>query len=330
MRESTVRIPAWESANSLEANIETNLEVIDDAIRAPQMVDLLETWQLTSPTDRSDEMLDWLAGVADEYWDFRKGRERNQVGEVEFTQDQTCAIDAASAVLGLQTPTIPARSYYDVAFVLGGLLRGCLTRWRMAQELMRNGVDMGWVVGLGGTRMLTPPEEEQGCVLGIGATTEFDAMVQALRLTFHPQCHCEYESHEEPELPNANWAVMRYDSTTPRLAVVAAPSSEPESRRANTADTIEWWLQRIGVVPGQSNLLITSQIYVPYQASVAVRTLGLTQNTTVEFAGVTPSAGDLGEVTQKFQCHHYLQEIGSTIRGYHQLRKALVKAQGRL
>ena len=327
MPDTSIQIPAWEASSSVATNIAANLEVIDNALLLPEVNSLITAWGLVGPTDEPAEFLEWLSAVADEHWDFRRGRERNQVGEIKFSEAQNQAIKDASTVLGLRTPTAPVRTHYDSIFVLGGLLRGCLTRWRTAKELVDAGLDVTAIIGLGGTRVLTSDEVEQGELLGVGGTTEFEAMTAALRCTFSLRGSSAHTAYDDPNLPNANWAITSFDSSTPRLAIVAAPSSEPEKRRANTADTIEWWLQQSGSAQQQSNLLITHQIYVPYQAAVAVCTLGLPKNTTVELVGVTKTAEDLGEITQRFEQHNYLQEIGSTIRGYRQLRKALIDAQ---
>lgn len=316
-------VPFWEADAPLSENVATNLRIVERAALLPEVTALLEEWKLEPPSDDPAERLQWLTGVAAEEWDFRNGRERNQVRNIEFSEGQRTAIAEASRALGLRDTDAPPRPQYDAVFVLGGLLRGCLTRWRTAHELVREGLTASAIVGLGGSRVLTEAEVEQGAALGITATTELEAMVEALRMTFSPDAIPTVDSHDNPELPNDSWMVLDF-ATSPRLNVVAAPSSDPASRRANTADTIEWWLDRSGAPDRQANLMITHQIYVPYQAAVAVRVLGLPRNTTVEFSGVTPAAGDLGPFTQHFLPHNYLQEIGSTLRGYWQLREALV------
>lgn len=323
MAPSTQAVPFWDANGSLSENIAINLEIIERATMLPQVSALIAAWHLEPPDGDPVERLRWLTQVAGDHWDFRGGRERNQVDSVEFSARQEEAIHDASWALGLRHAAAPARPAYDTVFVLGGLLRGCLTRWRTAHELVQGGLGASAIVGLGGTRALTPVEVEQGAALGMVAATEMDAMAQALQLTFAPQVDPAVESYENADLPNDSWKVLAFE-TSPRLTVVAAPSSDPANRRANTADTIEWWLKRSDATGQQSNLMITHQIYVPYQAAVAVRTLGLPQNTTVEFTGVTPAAADLGSMSQPFLSHNYLQEIGSTFRGYWQLREALV------
>lgn len=328
MAPSVHAVPFWDAKGSLSENIAINLKIVEQAAMLPEVSALVAAWQLEPPAGDASERLRWLTQVAADHWDFRGGRERNEVNGIEFSSYQRGAIEEASRALGLRHAGTPTRPAYDTVFVLGGLLRGCLTRWRTAHELVRDGLSASAIVGLGGTRVLTPAEVEQGVELGMSAATEMDAMTQALQLTFAPQISPTVESHENTDLPNESWMVLDF-VTSPRLTVVAAPSSDPTRRRANTADTIEWWLGRSGATARQSHLLITHQIYVPYQAAVAVRTLGLPQNTTVEFAGVTPTAADLGSLTQPFLPHNYLQEIGSTFRGYWQLWEALVATQVR-
>lgn len=48
------------------------------------------------------------------------------------------------------------------------------------------------------------------------------------------------------------------------IVALAAPSTEP-SRRANSRDTFEYFLDYYHIKKGDNLLLVTSQIYVPYQ-----------------------------------------------------------------
>jgi hypothetical protein len=297
-----------------------NRQVVEAWIRHPALDALAAQWGRVPP-DATPERLAFYRVVADELWDFRKGKERNQVVGADLTTDQVSLIEDASEVLGLRTATCPARQTYDSVLILGGLLRGCLTRTRAAHELITGGLIAHSVVGLGGTRVLTEPEVDQGERLGIRATTEYQAMLGAVVSVFAPDGNPSVTSHED-EQPNAAWAITDFPGE-PRLAVVSAPSLEPEKRRANTSDTLIWWTARESGAGGANYLLITHPIYVPYQAATAVRTYGLPNNAGVELTGVTATAGDLGRLTQEFLPHNYLQEIGSAIRGYSDLWDAM-------
>jgi hypothetical protein len=267
--------------------------------------------------------LAWFHATADEFWDFRAGRERNQATKAELTSLQVSVVQRAASDLGLAAASAPSYGEYSSILVLGGLLRGCLTRTRTAKELLDSGTSAGTVVGLGGTRFLNDQEREHGAALCINANTEFEAMRQSLMLTFAPTGPPREQVHDDP-VPNASWKMTKYENEPP-LIVLAAPSLEPSTRRANTADTLIWW-RRHGLTDVERHsrfLLVTHQIYVPYQAATAVRTFGLPNDAGVELVGVSRSAGDLGSLTQLFEPQNYLQEIGSAVRGYHALWEAL-------
>jgi len=71
--------------------------------------------------------------------------------------------------------------------------------------------------------------------------------------------------------------------------------------------------------------LITNPIYVVYQGTVAMRTLGMAHGLDVETVGVTDEAAALGADTQAWGPQQYLQEIFSSIRALCALRQDLVK-----
>lgn len=55
---------------------------------------------------------------------------------------------------------------------------------------------------------------------------------------------------------------------------LSGPFSEPDKRRANSSDAYKFFIQKKKDKAGTKLLLVTSQIYVPYQQIEAVRTLG--------------------------------------------------------
>jgi hypothetical protein len=110
------------------------------------------------------------------------------------------------------------------------------------------------------------------------------------------------------------------------LFVIAAPSSAPEERRANSVDTYHWWAEKVGGLAGRRLLLVTNPIYVPYQGAGAIEVFGLRHGASIETVGVSRGAADLGAQTQTFLPSNYLQEIRSAIRGYRNLSIRASKA----
>lgn len=312
-------IPRWSSDASPEANVRFNRAVVATAAAEPQVRHLASLWSDDVLPHDPAGALRAMARIADEHWDFRAGQERNQAAVPDLDRPTQQAIRRAALPLGLIRPPSPHRRRYDTAFVLGGLLRGCLTRWREMQHLHAKGIAFGEIVGLGGSRELTPLEVDQAIQLGLSCTTEFEAMVAGLHRAFGDRTPVTSQQHEDA-IESASW---RIDQFEPNLCVAAAPSTQPEVRRANTEDAISWWLDRAQGLSVSSNLMVTNAIYGPYQAAVAVRTLGVRRGIDVEMAGISQASADLGALTVRFEPHHYLQEIGSTLRGYLALYECL-------
>jgi hypothetical protein len=103
------------------------------------------------------------------------------------------------------------------------------------------------------------------------------------------------------------------------VRVIAAPSTKPGVRRANTPDTYAWFASQVAhLQPGQRLLVVTTSIYVPFQHANAVRMLALPFGVSVETVGAEP--GDLDpRLYQQFLAHNYLQEVRSTIRALREL-----------
>ncbi len=108
--------------------------------------------------------------------------------------------------------------------------------------------------------------------------------------------------HEDRRIGSANLPVLP-------VRVVAAPSSEPGVRRANTPDTYAWLAGESGWVGrGDSVLLVTTDIYRPFQHADAIRMLTLPHGIDVDLVGVQPGGVRHERLAQTFEAHNYLQE----------------------
>ena len=74
--------------------------------------------------------------------------------------------------------------------------------------------------------------------------------------------------------------------------------------------------------PAQRILLVTTEIYVPFQHANALRMLALPYGVEVDAAGMQPGKLD-ARLQQQFEPHNYLQELRSTIRALRDLFAAL-------
>ncbi|MFK3981817.1 hypothetical protein ACI2K4_15750 [Micromonospora sp. NPDC050397] len=133
------------------------------------------------------------------------------------------------------------------------------------------------------------------------------------------------ESWSSPEAGGpASWAVrgFRAPDGLP-LRVYAAPSGEPATRRANTADTYRFWAGQVRLTPGDRVLVVTSPSYVPFQHCDAVRMLRLDYGCAVDTVGFDATRLRGLPPAPVLAPDRYLQEIRSAIRSMESLFRAL-------
>lgn len=317
-------LPRWTGG---ETDARDTLEVIDRWATGREMTAIVDAFDGDCAGVPADRMLQWLGRFSAAHWDFRGGRERNLAAEASLSPAQERTVMSVAPLLGL-APSRPSRTHYDVALMTGGMVRAGIVKPRFLRELLDDGLSVGSAVFLGGFREFAGDETALARGLGVEGDNEFDAMEAGLRQTFAPLGEPEVagESHDSP---NASWWEHSWPADGDRipLSVLAAPSSLPQHRRANTVDTYRFWAERRRAPEQRSVLVITTPIYVPYQAAGAVEVLGLDYGLAVETVGVSDAASDLGHLSQPVLAQHCLQEVRSGIRGMESLRYRLVGAE---
>jgi hypothetical protein len=277
------------------------------------------------------ELLDRLAALSND-WDFRGrggGVERNLIGgdaaEVNGHILAEEPIVAAADALGLVRATPVPGEKFSTLVVLSGLVRACVNRTRHAAALLRDGVRADSVTVLGGHRRLGGGEPEQAAQLGFGEHfDEADVVLAAARQAFGlDEPRHSKESRPRPDAWNdelwSAWAQYQW----PGVQVLIAPSSDP-SRRVNTVDQLRYWASENGIGRADRVLLLTTQIYVPYQQFGALQVLGIERGCSVYCCGVDAASSFLPGAT--FSGRSYLQEIRSALRAAAQLLSAVRQA----
>jgi hypothetical protein len=259
-----------------------------------------------------------------ERWDTRQGRERNLAAELELSPEQeSLVIDAANA-LGLRGDP-PRHRHYDHMLMLGGLVRACVARPSYAAHLIREGeITAGEVTTLGAHRPFVGNEFEQASELGWdGLTEEYEALDTGTRRAFELG-EPEYEEGERFEDVGSTWGVKHYRTADGLpVRVVAAPSSEPSVRRANTADSYKFFAEHVAnLKPGERLLLISTAIYVLPQHVAALRILALPYGVEVDTVGGKPTNRPRMPLSH-YSATKYLLEVRSTVRALAQLVSAL-------
>ncbi|MEU4678317.1 hypothetical protein [Micromonospora sp. NPDC023737] len=270
-----------------------------------------------------------LAGLDDfsaTHWDFRGGRERPDAREPDLDPSTSRLVPDAATALGMVRAAPPALPRYAHLLVLGGLASACLRRVAYAAHLLRHGTRVaGEVAVLGSFRPLSATERRTLADAGVtDADTEVDALDAAVRLAFGVTRPAR-EDGVDAGHPHRSWSSRTYRPTgSPPVRVLAAPSSEPQHRRAHTADTQRFWAGHARLSPGDQVLLVTHPIYVPFQHCDALRTLAVPYDAGIDTVGVDPAMPDpvrLPEPT--LTPGRYLQEIRSAIRSMRSLHTTL-------
>jgi hypothetical protein len=270
-----------------------------------------------------DGLSKWLLTFSD-CWDFRARQKQAFDGKVgegvrwllssdDLTDEQKRLALTAASDLGLMNNDTPARDNYDYIWVLGGAKLSCLLRARLAKQTVEAATQPPKaVVMLASARPIGDGEREATDTYAKGAETEFDLFAAAAQKEFGVGDNFTEERYGDDDSGNSSWIVRKYPSDAVDIFLIAAPSSEPKKRRANSADTYEFFFDRFKAEKGAEILLVTSQIYVPYQHLEAVRTIAIPHEINLDTIGFVPEWG--GALQGMNEPSNYLQEIRSTIQ----------------
>jgi hypothetical protein len=311
-------VPSWRNA---PGDVERNLSAIDEWAASGCLDSLVRAFGGDRGNRSGAELLDWLDLFSSEHWDFRGGQERNLATSAVLTPEVQRLVLRCAPDLGLAGPYPLTIAAYDAILMTGGMVRAGIVKPRFVRELIDSGITTKNIVFLGAFRPFGGDESEVAEALGVPGSNEFDAMSHGMERAFGPLGRPELTGFGGTE-ENAGWRCIRWTADGVTLSVIAAPSSDPEHRRANTADTYRFWVEQQRNA-AESCLVVTTPLYVPYQGSVAVEILGLENRLAVESVGVSGTAGDLGKHSQSFLPQHHLQELRSAIRGMRGLRSRL-------
>jgi hypothetical protein len=313
-----VALPAGTGGPELAAGIRAWLA-------APPLRTLVGHFGGDWPAGGPDAVLAGLDDFSARHWDFRDGRERPDAREPAFDPATAGLVLAAADALGLVRATPPIRPRYAHLLVLGGLAHACLRRTAYAAHLLRGTTVTGEVAVLGSFRPLSPAEHGVLAAVGVtGCGTEVDVLDAGVRAAFGVDRPVE-EVGADADHPHRAWSSRTYrPAGLPPVRVLAAPSSEPDRRRAHTADTQRFWAEHVRLGVGDPVLMVTAPIYVPFQHCDALRTLALPYGCGIETVGVDPALTTLVRVPEPtLTPGRYLQEIRSAIRSMRALHAAL-------
>lgn len=264
-------------------------------------------------------------------WDYRaKATTRTENNEnarwlVEkdsLSESQKSSLAVAKKDLGLVENASPRHQTYDYVWVLGGAKLSCLLRTRLAAEICKGLFSQPRKISLlGSSRPINESERVATNTYAPKAKTEFDLFLAAHDVIFPASSFSV--SEEQGRNQNSNWCVLEYGDG---VSVLSAPSSMPDVRRANSLDTYLFFMKMYDVPSGSRILLITSEIYVPYQHLEAFRSVALRYDVSIETVGFPSSWG--GELQGMMSDENFLQEIRSSIQSLNRLVDETIVSKG--
>ena len=246
-------------------------------------------------------------------WDYRQGRERWAVEDESFVLNNSEYIMNRMKGLGLvghENPTDEA----DYILPLGGARMANHTRPEQSKRIIEK---LGWknkkIIALSGLRPISDAENSFVEQYTRPADTEFDAISIGMENAFGLSSYSEERIDDDN--PNLVSIVRKYDDKFEGCECfsLAAPSSEPEKRRANSYDTFKYLLEQFKVPEKARILLVTSCIYVPFQF-LKFMDLAIDNSFSVDCVG-SDSVGHFSLSKPS----NYLQEVKGTVDAIYSL-----------
>jgi len=285
-------------------------EQIKKYISNPYLVDLLALFGYKHKGEDLEEQLKNLSDFVNANWDFRKMSGSGERWTIEdrnqFVLENEPKIIEAADQLGMIHHK-ENLGEFDYIISLGGARAATYERIEEAFAVWENQGKEGSVIALVGMRPLgeieVPYVESFMEEVEAGTTTEYDVACSAMEKLFSVKDGIITGENKEAN-PNSRWQWRTYQGA--KLAVLCAPSSCPEKRRANSRDTFVYFLNKYSVPSGSRILFVTSSIYINYQLSAFID-LAVEYGFEIVFCG----AGEPGRRNPVVS--NYLQEIKGSI-----------------
>ncbi len=233
----------------------------------------------------------WLKDFASKHWDYRKMQKDATTKEGEaarwllqndaFAEENKDKIYEAATTLGLIGVSTPLVDNPDYILPLGGARLSNLRRAELARQTVDKYNLKTKVVALSTYRPIAYTERTSIDSYAPGAQFEFDAIVSGMDSAFEMKGAYSIKNRIFDNA-NENYGICTFDREYKgsKLYALAAPSTLPDVRRANSADCFEFFFKNFDIKEGSRLINCTSQIYCTYQH---VRALSLAVKHNVVF-----------------------------------------------
>ena len=266
--------------------------LVSEWVHRPALRELVQAFGGTWPTRSTLPSLLHHLMEFSAIWDLRAGASRSELPFIDSEVSPFNNVPAAADALGLVHQSPPTGEGCDYVYVLGGLATGTTSRIKYLKSLIDSDLirpSQGIAV-LGSFRRLTNKEHDflaERYPELAAATTEVDLLKGQIDTAFPTDAEWNIDLDGKPTNDHRRTQLHAHRDSTPIQHVLAAASSDPERRPANTADTLEFAAERLALSAGAHLQLITSAIYAVYQFFDAIRVLGL-RGMAIEMLGVPP------------------------------------------
>lgn len=247
--------------------------------------------------------------VSRDIFDFRQGNERWEAKKAQFSQRTAEGIDALISRIYRDPQSCAATELGQPThgLVLGGRINSCLLRAELLAELLRQGLQVGCVWGLGSRRQTVDIERKVASELDLGPVDdELDAMCAALSYALALPGGSE-RSRQSP-------SEVRQLSVAPIAVAGLAAEPRPGKTRATTSDTYRFFLESAeSVTRADHILIITSAIHAPFQHAQALAELSVPTGATITSVGAHIGTSQQATIRAEWTTAEWLQEIRSAI-----------------
>ena len=205
--------------------------------------------------------------------------------------------------ININTPTYKNHSHI---IVLGGSLNSCHKRTSYVPNIIDK--TTLYIDGLACYRPINPAEKKN-LSHNLSCDTEFSAMTKAFIDTFSLENADITEAFVSNRNINSISNIRTFvTKSTPTYKIWAAPSGNPDKRRANTADTLKFYMDNNDLSNNSSVVAVTGNINCNRQFIQLVYEM-LSADTSFNLDVVGYRYGDNIEMSDNYKPSHYVQEL---------------------
>lgn len=215
--------------------------------------------------------------------------------------------------LGLLSINEPLRKENSHVIVLGGSLGACQRRTSCAKRWVTPTTRS--VDGLSCFRPVNPVERAQ-VTRQSNSDTEFGALAECFASTFHLPSDSATDEFRGDRNLNGVSCIRSFDAgrgcASRAHRVLAAPSTQPDARRADTGDSIAFYLRHTDVAPTDSLLAITDNRHCNRQfLQIACQLLQAGRPARLDVVGCTASENT--PTRESYEPHQFIQDLIGTL-----------------